>query len=107
MVENLIAKVHAWESEKGMKFLYNKVKKLVPAYLLTYRLSLLFFTMKMEHAIFVFQAPLLRSLEEYVLVRKHKEEEKRRSRVGFNFLLLKFASIRWCSFISYFLHQLR
>lgn len=49
MVENLIAKVKAWESEKGMKFLYNKDS-------------------------------LLENLEEYVLVRQHKEEEKRKSR---------------------------
>ncbi|ONK63667.1 uncharacterized protein A4U43_C07F17640 [Asparagus officinalis] len=49
MVENLIAKVKAWESEKGTEFLYKK-------------------------------EPLLGSLEEYNLVRQHKEEEKKRSR---------------------------
>ncbi|KAJ6825636.1 65-kDa microtubule-associated protein 5-like [Iris pallida] len=49
LVDNLTAKVKAWEHERGMKFLYNK-------------------------------APLLESLQEYTIIRQHREEEKRRSR---------------------------
>lgn len=49
LVENLTAKVKAWEIEKGIPFLYEK-------------------------------ASLLNMLEEYVVLRQEKEEEKRRSR---------------------------
>ncbi|KAJ4720439.1 65-kDa microtubule-associated protein 5-like [Melia azedarach] len=48
-VENLTAKVKAWEMEKGIPFLYDK-------------------------------APLLGVLEEYIMQRREREEEKRRSR---------------------------
>ncbi|KAB1226674.1 65-kDa microtubule-associated protein 5 [Morella rubra] len=47
--ENLTAKVKAWEMEKGIPFLYDKV-------------------------------PILRSLEEYIVLRQEKEEEKRKFR---------------------------
>ncbi|XP_070016728.1 65-kDa microtubule-associated protein 5 isoform X3 [Nicotiana sylvestris] len=49
LIENLTAKVKAWEKEKGMPFLYHK-------------------------------APLLHTLEEYIISRQEKQEEKRRSR---------------------------
>ncbi|CAL5379816.1 unnamed protein product [Camellia sinensis] len=49
LVENLTAKIKAWEIEKGIPFLYEK-------------------------------APLLHMLEEYIVLRQEKEEEKRRSR---------------------------
>ncbi|RVW96923.1 65-kDa microtubule-associated protein 5 [Vitis vinifera] len=49
IVENLTAKVKAWEMEKGMPFFYDKV-------------------------------PLLQTLEEYIVLRQEREEEKRRSR---------------------------
>ncbi|KAL2326289.1 hypothetical protein Fmac_025347 [Flemingia macrophylla] len=49
MVENLTAKVKAWEMEKGIPFLYEK-------------------------------APLLHNLDEYILQRQLREEEKRKSR---------------------------
>ncbi|KAK3022576.1 hypothetical protein RJ639_047554 [Escallonia herrerae] len=49
LVENLTAKVKAWEREKEVLFLYDK-------------------------------APLLQMLEEYIVLRREKEEEKRRSR---------------------------
>ncbi|XP_016482832.1 65-kDa microtubule-associated protein 5 [Nicotiana tabacum] len=49
LVENLTAKVKAWEKEKGMPFLYHK-------------------------------DPLLHTLEEYIISRQEKQEEKRRSR---------------------------
>ncbi|XP_059312341.1 65-kDa microtubule-associated protein 5 [Lycium ferocissimum] len=49
LVENLIAKIKAWEKERGMPFLYHK-------------------------------APLLHTLEEYIISRQQKQEEKRRSR---------------------------
>ncbi|KAL7204777.1 hypothetical protein ACSBR2_017814 [Camellia fascicularis] len=49
LVENLTAKIKAWEIEKGIPFLYEK-------------------------------SPLLHMLEEYIMLRQEKEEEKRRSR---------------------------
>ncbi|XP_020202450.1 65-kDa microtubule-associated protein 5 [Cajanus cajan] len=49
MVENLTAKIKAWEMEKGIPFLYEKV-------------------------------PLLHNLDEYILQRQLREEEKRKSR---------------------------
>ncbi|XVE52341.1 hypothetical protein DITRI_Ditri02bG0115200 [Diplodiscus trichospermus] len=49
LVENLIAKVKAWELEKGIPFLYDK-------------------------------ASLIHMLEEYIVLRQEREEEKRRSR---------------------------
>ncbi|KAF2323714.1 hypothetical protein GH714_036690 [Hevea brasiliensis] len=49
ILENLTAKVKAWELEKGIPFLYDK-------------------------------APLLKTLEEYAVLRQEREEEKRRSR---------------------------
>ncbi|KAK1277359.1 65-kDa microtubule-associated protein 5 [Acorus gramineus] len=49
LVDNLIAKVKAWEEDKGLPFLYDK-------------------------------APLLKNLEEFILQRQAREEEKRRSR---------------------------
>lgn len=49
LVENLTAKIKAWEKERGMPFLYHK-------------------------------APLLHTLEEYIISRQEKQEEKRRSR---------------------------
>lgn len=45
--------------------------------------------------LFLLQEPLLGSLEEYSLVRQHKEEEKKRSRVGF--LLFKFRNLHYSS----------
>ncbi|GMY22873.1 65-kDa microtubule-associated protein 5 isoform X1 [Fagus crenata] len=49
IVDNLTAKVKAWEVEKGIPFLYDKV-------------------------------PILHSLEEYIVLRQEREEEKRKSR---------------------------
>lgn len=49
LVENLSAKLRAWEMDKGIPFLYDKV-------------------------------PLLHTLEEFVVSRQEREEEKRRSR---------------------------
>ncbi|KDP40572.1 hypothetical protein JCGZ_24571 [Jatropha curcas] len=49
IVENLTAKVKAWELEKGITFLYEK-------------------------------APILKTLDEYTVLRQEREEEKRRSR---------------------------
>lgn len=81
MVENLISKIKAWESEKGMKFLYNKVVQKNSACLIyqiaNSKILLFYFLVN-----FFSQMPLLESLEEYILVRQHKEEEKRKSRVG-------------------------
>ncbi|XP_050282844.1 65-kDa microtubule-associated protein 5 isoform X1 [Quercus robur] len=49
VVDNLTAKVKAWEAEKGIPFLYDKV-------------------------------PILSSLEEYIVLRQEREEERRKSR---------------------------
>lgn len=75
IVESLITKVKAWELERGVPFLYEKVVQLT----VWFTIFMLPYSAFVE--IFFFQAPLLHTLEEYTVLRQEREEEKRRCRV--------------------------
>lgn len=80
VVENLIAKVKAWEAEKRIPFLYDKVTDQIICcviYCLYY-----FLVGSLCNTVFKFQVPLLSILEEYTTQCQKREEEKHRCRVS-------------------------
>lgn len=80
VVENLIAKVKAWEAEKRIPFLYDKVTDRIICcviYCLYY-----FLVVSLCNTVFKFQVPLLSILDEYTTQCQKREEEKRRCRVS-------------------------
>lgn len=84
LVESLTAKVSAWELDKGMPFIYNKVYSLA---CFMFYCSPIYVRILDSSSAFEFQVPLLRTLEEFTVFRQEKEEEKRRSRVCYPVIL--------------------
>lgn len=74
MVDVLTTKVKAWEKERGVPFLCDKVT------LTMHLLNPLLWSAYMIYALW-FQQPLLQRLEEDIVIRAQREEEKRQFRV--------------------------
>lgn len=77
MIDGLTNKVKAWEKERGVPFLCDKVTNCTFA-----QLSFLWFdSAYISYSFFSIQHPLLQTLEEEIVLRAQREEEKRQFRV--------------------------